>query len=261
MSAPALERRPEPGRGPAGALALMVHLAFFAFLVFGVSWRTLPPQGLTVDLWTGPTTNAPVPPAPPPPAPEPEVKAPPPEPKPEPKPVPKAEPKPEPRPAPPKPDIALKEKQEKAKQEQQAKREEAERKRQQEEQAKRDQRALAEARQRQAEQEALARQTQAAAASAQARAIDEFKGRILAKVKRSIVLPAELPGNPQAVFEVVLLPGGDVLSVRLVKSSGHPAYDAAVERAIVKAQPFPLPPDPALFEKFRTLDLRFRPVE
>jgi colicin import membrane protein len=40
-----------------------------------------------------------------------------------------------------------------------------------------------------------------------------------------------------------------------------PAYDAAVERAILKASPLPLPPDPALFQQFRDLHLRIRPKE
>jgi colicin import membrane protein len=34
-----------------------------------------------------------------------------------------------------------------------------------------------------------------------------------------------------------------------------------VERAILRAQPLPLPPDPALFKDFRELNLIFRPKE
>ncbi|MGH8744288.1 MAG: TonB C-terminal domain-containing protein [Burkholderiales bacterium] len=44
-----------------------------------------------------------------------------------------------------------------------------------------------------------------------------------------------------------------------MKSSGVSAYDGSIERAIYKAQPLPLPPDPALFSKFRELELKFRP--
>jgi colicin import membrane protein len=39
------------------------------------------------------------------------------------------------------------------------------------------------------------------------------------------------------------------------------AYDNAVERAILKAQPLPLPPDAALFNRFREMKLGFRPKE
>jgi colicin import membrane protein len=39
------------------------------------------------------------------------------------------------------------------------------------------------------------------------------------------------------------LPTGEVLSIRMLKSSGNPAYDTAVERAILKSSPLPLPSD------------------
>jgi colicin import membrane protein len=59
-----------------------------------------------------------------------------------------------------------------------------------------------------------------------------------------------------------LLPGGDVLDVTLKKSSGVPAYDAAVARAIMAAQPLPVPADTTLFqEHFRRFNMSFRPKE
>ncbi|MGH8763660.1 MAG: hypothetical protein ACREUR_10610 [Nitrosospira sp.] len=98
---------PEPGRVPAGVLAVLVHLIFFAFMIFGLNWKTYPPEGMVVDLWSS--------------LPQPVIKAVPPppvfqpvEPPAEVKPLP---PRPEtPQvPPPPKPDIALKEKIEKPK--------------------------------------------------------------------------------------------------------------------------------------------------
>jgi colicin import membrane protein len=252
---------PDPGGAKSLLLALGVHLAFFAFLMFAVSWRTEPPQGMVAELWTSlPETPQP---APPPPAPE--AKPEPPKPAPPPR-EPRAEPRPE-----PKPDIALREKQEQEKK----KRAEEERKKQEAEQRRLEQQKAAEAerlRREQAkqreelarlarEQEALNQQLQAQAAAGQARLVDDYRGRIVAKIKRFIVMPPDVPGNPEAQFDVVLLPSGEVLSAKLRKSSGHPAYDQAVERAILKAQPLPLPPEPALFANFRNLELRFRPLE
>jgi colicin import membrane protein len=104
-------------------------------------------------------------------------------------------------------------------------------------------------------------QQQAAQAVAQARLIDEYRRRISERIKRFIVEPPNLQGNAEVQFDVVLLPGGEVLGVKLKKSSGLTAYDNAVERAILKAQPLPLPPDPALFRDFRELNLKFRPKE
>ena len=123
------------------------------------------------------------------------------------------------------------------------------------------QQAMAEAAQLQREQEeALVRLT-TERATAQDKVKAEYKNRIMSKIRRYVVLPPDISGNPQAEYRVTLLPGGEVLSAKLVKSSGNAAYDGAVERAIYKAQPLPLPPDPALFAAFRELELQFRPQQ
>lgn len=49
----------------------------------------------------------------------------------------------------------------------------------------------------------------------------------------------DVPGNPKAVFKVEQLPTGEILSVRLTKSSGVPQFDEAVERGINKSSPLP----------------------
>ena len=257
----------EPGRVPAGILAVLVHLLFLGFLVFGLNWKTYPPESMVVDLWSSlPAPAQPVQPVveavPPPPAPKP-VQPPP-------------EAKPEPPPPPPKPDIALKEKIEKPKppekkpaekkpvepkqpvQKDQKERIEKELKAQKEKELKEQQtRVAAEVEQLRREQEANEKlQAQAAAQSRLANEIAEYKARILAKIKRNIVMPPDLPGNPVAEFDVTLLPGGDILDARLRRSSGFAAFDEAVERAIFLSKPLPLPPDPALFPKFRNLTLR-----
>ena len=116
------------------------------------------------------------------------------------------------------------------------------------------------ARRAQEQQEALRRlQQQQEAAQASARA--EFIGKIRIKIRRYIVVPPGIKGNPQVEFDVVLLPTGDVLGVKLKKGSQYAAYDSAVERAIMKAQPLPVPKDPGLFKDFRELNLQFRPNE
>ena len=73
------------------------------------------------------------------------------------------------------------------------------------------------------------------------------------------MLPPDIKGNPEAIFDVVQLPTGEVMSVRLRKSSGHRAYDAAVERAILKSSPLPKPDRPERFQ--RNLEIKFRPLD
>jgi colicin import membrane protein len=62
-------------------------------------------------------------------------------------------------------------------------------------------------------------------------------------------------------FAVTVLPGGEVLDVRTRRASNLAAWDSAVERAIRRAQPLPLPSDPMLMREFRELNLKFRPKE
>jgi colicin import membrane protein len=217
----------EPYRLPAGLLAVAVHGAFFALLFFGFSWQTQPPAPMSVELWD----SIPSKPAAPPKAAPPKVEKPP-----------KVEP---PKPAvKPEPEIALPEK--KAK-EPEKKARPVEKKVEAVPQV--DEAALRE----QAE-----RAERAAAAQ---RVVDEYTAKIAAKIRSRIVMPPDVPDDARAEFAVTVLPGGSVLNPRLLKTSGNAAYDNAVERAIIKAQPLPLPPDTALFNKFREMRLGFRPKE
>jgi len=286
-----LEQQREPRRALSWALSVTVHLVFLAMLIFTVTWQRKAPEPVTVELWRdlppAPAEKAPA--LPPPPPPKVEVKPPPPP------PPPKVEPKPEPKPEPkeiepPKPDIALKEKLEKEKLEKQKlEKQKLEQQKKLEDQKKleeqkrlEDQKKLEKQKLEQARLEeqkrfeeirqrdmrdiaaAQARRDQQAAATAasQSRADDaEAISRIRSRIRGFVVLPPDLAGNPEAEFDVVVLPGGEVLSVKLVKSSGVAAYDNAVERAILKAQPLPVPSDPAAFARFRNLHLKFRPNE
>jgi colicin import membrane protein len=269
----------EPGRLRAGVLAVMVHIVFFAFMIFGLNWKTSPPESMTVDLWSSlppppppvqPAVTPPPAPAPPPP---PEAKPLPPEPEVPPPPKPDIvlkekieKPKPEKKPVeqkqPPKKEKELKEQAErelKAKEQKEQKEKEKEKEQKEKERKEKEQKAriAAEVEQLQREQEANdKRQHLAAAQSRLADEMAEYKAKIMAKIRRNIVMPPDLPGNPAVEFDVTLLPGGDILDVKMRRTSGYPAFDGAVERAIFMSKPLPLPPDPALFVKFRNLNVK-----
>jgi len=264
-------KREEPGQWKAVALALLVHALFLGVMIFGVSWQNKEPAAVEVELWSAlPAVEAKHVPPPLPPKPEPQ-------PEPKPKAV-KHEPPPEAKPN--KADIELKAKEAKRKEEEQKKRKEEELKQEKEkhkleqekrkeeqekrEQEKKSQQEKAEKlHQQQAQAEAAAaRQAQAGAQqSAAQKMVGDYKARIQAKIKHNIILPPDLAGNPQAEFDVILMPTGEVLNLKLTRSSGSSAYDSAVERAINKSQPLPLPPDPGMFSQFRELHLKFRPIE
>ena len=257
--------RQEPSQWKAGVLALLVHALFLGLMIFGVSWHNNDPAAVEVELWSAlpSPVSKPVPPRP-----EPEPKI---EPKPEPKPkVAKPEPQPE-----VKPDnraeieLKAKEAKRKEKEEEQKKFKEAELKqkeklKQELEKREQDKKLQQDKAEKLREQQAQADAANALKAQAAARntatqkMVGDFKSRIQAKIKSKIILPPDLAGNPAAEFDVTLMPTGEVLNLKLTRSSGSSAYDSAVERAIYKAQPLPLPPDPTLFSEFRELHLKFR---
>jgi colicin import membrane protein len=102
-------------------------------------------------------------------------------------------------------------------------------------------------------------QANAQAATARARDIDKWLSAIRGKIRGNIVLPPEVRGNPEAIFDVTQLPTGEIIAARLQQSSGHTALDLAIERAILKSSPLPKPEKAELFS--RTLELKFRPLE
>ncbi|MEI7456538.1 MAG: TonB C-terminal domain-containing protein [Nitrosomonadales bacterium] len=226
-------------RFPACVLALLVHGAFFALLYFGFSWQTEPPVIMSVELWQSMPDSTPAPPV--------EAKieeAAPVEPEVEIKPeivVPdkKPEKKPEVKPPEKKPEIKPVVKPE-VKKPVDAKK------------------AAPQPAQPSAAEQQAARD-KAAQEAATGRVVDEFVGKIQGKIRRNVVEPPDVSKDARAEFLVTVLPGGRVLPPRLLKSSGNTAYDNAVERAILKSDPLPLPADAALFNRFRELKLGFQP--
>jgi colicin import membrane protein len=229
--------RQEAYQLPAGILALAVHAAFFGILYFGFAWQAKPFEMMRVDLWQSlpetveatvekPIVEEPAKPVEP-------VKI-------------------------VQPDIALPEKKkvepkraEKKPVQKKAVAKPVEKKSAGQKPADQDQELLLE--------EQQAERIAAEQAAAKGRVINEYKAKIQNKITRNIVMPPGVPDSALAVFRVTLLPGGGVLSAEMKKSSGNAAYDNAVERAILKSDPLPLPPDATMFKDFRVLELKFQP--
>ncbi len=253
----------EPARWRSLALAVLVHALLVGALFLGVQWKSKTPTAVEVEVWRA----APAPVVTPPPPPEPEQK-------------------PEPEPKPPvKPDIALPEEKKPKKEEprkpepkkeepkkpepkkEEPKKPEPERRTSFDEELKRDQKQLEQQKNLQdqrARAEAEARQLNQLkadqAAAARARGLASYLDKIRGKVRGNIVLPPGIQGNPEAIFEIAQLPSGEVIgNPKLVKSSGNPLLDAAIERAILKSSPLPKPDQPELFD--RVLKMKFRPQE
>ena len=235
-------------------LSALVHLLLIAALFIGVQWKSQAPSSIEVEVWRAVPAPAPI--IKPDPVPEP----PKPEPKPEPKPIPKLEP------TPVKPDIAIKDDKKPKKEEPkkpEPKREvpdwkkqlESEQKQLDQQKAVQDQhaRAVTEANQ-------LAQLKAEQASAARARGLADYVAKIRGKIKGNMIITGlVIQGNPEAVFKVTQLPSGEVLNVKLGKSSGNKMLDDAIERAILKSSPLPKPDQPELFQ--RDLELKYRPLD
>jgi colicin import membrane protein len=268
------DRRPyqkPPRRFLSFVLTVVVHIGLATFLYLGVDWDTKELGTLEVGLVGAPSAPAPAPaPAPPPPPPEP------------PKPEPEPEPKPEP---PPKPEIATKEPEKKPEKKPEPKKPEPEKKPEPKPEPKPKppeplkpidlqkqlEQKLDQEKKRLDEAEKASKllgdgqqgtSNQRAANPGNPGELDVYINAIKAKVRRNLTLPPGLSGNPSAEFEieqVMSSRGGQVINVRLRKSSGNRALDEAIERAIYMSDPLPPPDNPALFR--RSLGITFRPLK
>lgn len=254
----------------AGAFTVLVHGLLLALLLMSFQWKTVKPMSIAeVELWDSIPT------------PQSHAEAPPPEPTPEPpkvvEPV-KAEPKPEPAPEPkadiqvkkepPKPEKIEKPKPEKVKEEKP--KPEPKPAKQDPEALKKLQQALL------AEDSKLDKQEVAKPAAspsgdktaqkAQAGVTNptemaKYVGLISSKIRQHV--NRQLCGTDKATkltFVIALMPTGEVMGhPKLLKGSGLPACDDAVERAILESQPLPVPSSADLFSQFRDLKLEFSP--
>ena len=226
------------------ALAIAVHLLLAGFLFYGVRWQTRATDVVEVELVRAVAEPAPAPPVAVPPAPTPEP------------PAPVAKPEPKPAPPPPKPDIAIKDKE---KPKPPPKPEPKPQVDHFQEQLKRETEQLTQRKQADNAAQEFTQMKAAQAAATRNKAIADYLARIRGKIRGNIVVPPEIKGNPEAVFDVTQLPSGEIVTVRLKRSSGHAALDTAIERAILKSNPLPKPEPADLFS--RSLELRFRPLD
>ncbi|MDE2299505.1 MAG: cell envelope integrity protein TolA, partial [Burkholderiales bacterium] len=271
----ALLPRPPGGNGVGAALSVAVHALLLLALTSAVNWHADAPSVVTAELWSSvPQVAGTAPPPAPTPTPAPAPPAPPPPPPPTPAPAPAPAPAPPPpKPAEAEPDIALeraarrkaqaqkaaqeqalqekaaqaKALQERRQQEQAAQAKKAEQLKQQQQQAKAEAARLAQLR-----EQTLARMMgeagQATSSSTHngrdardAGPSAAYAARLAGLIRRNSTFAGSLPDNNATEVEVNTAPGGTIISRRIVKSSGHPEWDAAVLRAIDRTGR--LPPD------------------
>lgn len=97
------------------------------------------------------------------------------------------------------------------------------------------------------------------AQAAATHALSQYIPYIQQKIQRNWIRPAGSPPGMSCLILVKLIPGGEVVDARVVRSSGDVLFDRSVETAVLKASPLPLPEDPAMFKYFREINFNFNP--
>ncbi|WP_084545938.1 energy transducer TonB [Cupriavidus malaysiensis] len=95
--------------------------------------------------------------------------------------------------------------------------------------------------------------------SPQMRNWEAYAATVRERVRPFIVFedPDAIPGNPSAIVSLLLGPDGMVVTAKLTRSSGVPAWDRAVLAAVERASPLPVLTTP----QERRFTITFRPKE
>lgn len=91
------------------------------------------------------------------------------------------------------------------------------------------------------------------------RAIANAMLLIQQKVQRSWIRPSSVIRALSCKIRVKLVPGGEVIDAKVIRTSGNTAFDRSAESAVLKASPLPVPTHPELFSTFRTFSFDFKP--
>lgn len=90
--------------------------------------------------------------------------------------------------------------------------------------------------------------------------IDIYRNRFRSLIERHLRTPEGVPADANVVLLVLLRKNGTLDGdPAVIESSGHPAYDNEAVRAVIFAQPYPMPREPVLLEEFRELRLSIQP--
>ncbi len=132
------------------------------------------------------------------------------------------------------------------------------------------QEALAKQQAAQAQQKKIAQQEAAkqaaedkAATQARAQELQGVVNKYAVMIKQSIeqrwIIPDNINKDMSTKLQVRLAPGGTVVDVRVITSSGDTRLDRSARAAVFKASPLPVPSEPQMFDRFRVLNLTLRP--
>ena len=88
--------------------------------------------------------------------------------------------------------------------------------------------------------------------------INIYVGRIADSIEREFNTAGLSPGL-SCIFQIRMIPGGDVVEARIIKTSGDSLFDSRAEIAVKRASPLPVADNPRIFAKMREIRLTFAP--
>jgi len=89
--------------------------------------------------------------------------------------------------------------------------------------------------------------------------VDKYKALILQTISQHWIIPNNIDKHLTAELLIHVAPGGLVLDVQLIKSSGDAALDRSARAAVFKASPLPVPTNSEAFESFKQFVLKVKP--
>lgn len=89
--------------------------------------------------------------------------------------------------------------------------------------------------------------------------VNKYKALILQAISQHWIVPVQADKSLYCELMIKLAPGGMVLDVQVIKTSGDPSLDSSARAAVLKSSPLPVPPDSSAFEVFRKFVLKVKP--
>jgi colicin import membrane protein len=90
-------------------------------------------------------------------------------------------------------------------------------------------------------------------------AMDKHKALIIQAISSNWIIPEGVVPGDFCQLLINVAPGGVVLDVKMLGSSGNVVLERSAQAAVLKASPLPVPEDLKLFDEMRTIKLTFKP--
>lgn len=87
--------------------------------------------------------------------------------------------------------------------------------------------------------------------------VEIYRAAIQECIEGNRIVSSLFASDISCKIQIKLLPDGSILSVKIVKPSGNPAYDEMSTTAVYKSAPFPMPQDKELYNQLRDIVLSF----